>query len=371
MKITLNSKNLLEKLLILNGVINSSNTLPILDNFLFEIDGNQLKITATDLETTITSTLEITSPDKGSVAISARMLIDILKTFREQPLVFSVLENSIIEISSESGIYSIAYADAKDYPKSVELQNAQTSIINSKVLAKAINKTIFATGTDDLRPTMTGVLFQFSPLGLNFVATDAHKLVKYSRTDIISDEEIDLIVPKKPLNVLKGILSTLDVEVELSYNQTNAIFTFEDYVLLSRLVEGKYPKYESVIPKENPNKAIINRNQLLSSVKCVSIFSNKTTKQVVINFAGNEIQLSAEDADYSNKADERLNCNYQGEDTIIGFNAKYMSEIISILNSEELNFEFSLPNRAAIITPADGEVPEEKLLMLIMPSLIT
>lgn len=370
MKFILNSKSLLDKLLILNGVINSSNTLPILDNFLFEIDENLLKITATDLETTITSTLEITSSNKGAIAIHSRMLIDILKAFPEQPLDFFVNDNSTIDINSAAGLYSIAYSPAKEYPTAVVVHDAQTANINSKVLGKAISKTIFATSSDDLRPVMCGVLFQFSPEGLNFVATDAHKMVKYQRSDITSETEIELIVPKKPLNVLKGILSTLDLEVVLSFNQTNAIFTFGDYVVISRLVEGKYPKYENVIPKENPNKAVISRPQLLSSVKCVSIFSNKTTRQLVMGFGGNEINLSAEDVDYSNKANERLSCNYIGQDIRIGFNAKYLSEMISNFNCEEVNFEFSEPNKAAILSPVDGQDDEEKLLMLIMPTLI-
>jgi len=371
MKLSLNSKNLLEKLLILNGIINSSNTLPILDCFLFNIDGNQLKITASDLETTISSTIEITSTDKGAIAVPSRMLIDILKTFPEQPLEFSILENSTINITSTSGTYAIAYSLAKDYPTAVLVEDAQTVNINSKALAKAISKTVFAAGTDDLRPVMMGVLFQLSPSGLNFVATDAHKLVKYSRMDITSTEDIDFIVPKKPLNVLKGILSTLEVDVTISFNQTNAIFTFSDYVLISRLVDGKYPKYEGVIPKENPNKATINRTLLLNSVKCVSIFSNKTTRQVILDFSGNEIHLTAEDIDFSNKANERLTCSYTGEDTKIGFNAKYLLDIISNLNSEEVLFEFSLPNRAAIMTPIDIEPEEESLFMLLMPTLIS
>lgn len=370
MKLTLNSKTLLEKLITLSGVLNSSNTLPILDNFLFEIDQNLLKITATDLETTMTSSIDITSSDKGSIAIHAKMLIEILKTFPEQPLEFAILENSTVDIISASGNYSIAYSPAKDYPTAVMIENPESVNINSKVLAKAISKTIIATGNDDLRPTMMGILFQFTNLGLNFVATDAHKLIKYSRKDIVIQEPVDFIVPRKPLNVLKGILSPLDVDVTISFNQTNAIFTFNDFVVISRLVDGKYPRYEGVIPQENPNKALINRSLLSNSVKCVSIFSNRTTKQLVLDFSGNEIHLTAEDVDYSNKANERLNCSYVGQDSRIGFNAKYLSELISNLSSEELNFEFSLPNRAAIITPVDGETEEESLLMLIMPTLI-
>ncbi|OHT44450.1 DNA polymerase III subunit beta [Flavobacterium tructae] len=371
MTLTLNSKNLLEKLLVLVGVINSSNTLPILDCFLFDIDGSQLKITASDLETTISSTLEITSTDKGAIAVPARMLIDILKSFPDQPLTFSVLENSTIDITSASGIYSIAYSPAKDFPKPVLIEDAKAVQLNSKVIAKAVSKTVFATGTDDLRPIMMGVLFQFTTSGLNFVATDAHKMVRYTRRDVVMPEPIDFIVPKKPLNVLKGILSSLDINVDISFNQTNAIFSFDDYVVICRLVDGKYPNYEAVIPVDNPNKALINRSTLSSSVKCVSIFSNKTTKQLVLGFNGNEIHLSAEDIDYSNKANERLACSYQGADTRIGFNSKYLSEMISNLSSEEINFEFSLPNRAAIMTPADGESEEESTLMLIMPTLIS
>ncbi|URM37173.1 DNA polymerase III subunit beta [Flavobacterium anhuiense] len=370
MKITLNSKALLEKLLILNGVMNSSNTLPILDCFLFEINHNKLKITASDLETTMSSTIDISSSDNGAIAVP-KLLIEILKSFPEQPLVFSVLENATIEISSQSGIYNIAYAQAKDFPTAVLIEDGQTTTLNSKVLSKAISKTIFATGTDDLRPTMTGVLFQFSESGLNFVATDAHKLVRYQRKDIFTPQPVEMIVPKKPLNVLKGILSSLDVEVNISFNQTNVIFTFNDYIVICRLVDGKYPNYAGVIPKENPNKALINRTTLLSSVKCVSLFANKTTKQLVLSFGGNEIHLTAEDVDYSNKANERLTCNYIGEDTRIGFNAKYLSEMITNISAEEINFEFSLPNRAAIMTPADNETEEESLFMLIMPTLIS
>lgn len=370
MKITLNSSILLKKLQLLGGVINSSNTIPILDNFLFDVKNNELKITASDLETTMSSTLEVESSGDVSIALPAKMLIDILKTFPEQPLTFEVLENSTIEISSTSGKYNIAYYPGDQFPKSVDLQNPSTTVIPSKVLTNAISKTIFATGTDDLRPVMCGVLFQLSTTGLTFVATDAHKLVKYQRNDLTALQDSQFIMPKKPLNVLKGVLVGLDGEVKIEYNESNATFTFENYVLSCRLIDGKYPNYEAVIPKENPNKLVINKSQFLNSLKSVSILSSKETHQVKLKVAGMELKLSAEDIDYSNKANETLICNYQGDDMEIGFNSRFLIEMLNNLTCDEIQLEMSQPNRAGILTPNDGTAEGEIITMLVMPSLI-
>jgi len=280
MKFIVSSSYLLKQLQVLGSVINSSNTLPILDNFLFELDNKALTVSASDLETTMSATLEIDSTSQGSVAVPAKLLLDILKTFPEQPLTFTVEENSTIEISSNSGKYAIAYAPGAEFPKSVNLDEPSTTLIPADVLATAISKTIFAAGNDDLRPVMSGVFFQFSPEGLIFVATDAHKLVKYARTDVKASEVADFIMPKKPLNILKSILGATDSEVKIDYNDSNATFSFDSYVLTCRLIDGKYPNYEAVIPKENPNKLMINRVLLLNSVRRVAIFSNKTTHQI-------------------------------------------------------------------------------------------
>ena len=370
MKFIVSSSYLLKQLQVLGSVINSSNTLPILDNFLFELDANALKVSASDLETTMTATLEIESDSTGSVALPAKLLLDILKTFPEQPLTFTVEDNNTVEISSNSGKYALAYAAGEEFPSAVNLEDPSSTFMPAEVLSTAITKTIFAAGNDDLRPVMSGVFFQFSTDGLIFVATDAHKLVKYTRTDIKASQVAEFIMPKKPLTILKGILAVSDAEVKIEYNDSNATYTFDNYVLTCRLIDGKYPNYEAVIPKENPNKLIISRNQYLNSVRRVSIFANKTTHQIRLKIAGTELNISAEDIDYSNKADERLTCDYQGDDMQIGFNSRFLSEMLNNLTSDEIQLEMSMPNRAGILTPIDGLDEGENVLMLVMPVML-
>ena len=370
MKFIVSSSQLLRQLQILGGIINNNNTLPILDNFLFELSSNELKISASDLETTMTSTIEVESESEGSIAISARLLLDTLKTFPDQPLTFKTEENNTIEISSSYGKYDMAYFDGKEFPKSVEIDSPKTTVIPGSILASAISKTIFAAGNDDLRPVMSGVFFQFSPESLTFVATDAHKLVKYTRTDVSSDEITEFIMPKKPLNLLKNILASSDSDVTIEYNDANAKYTFDNVVLISRLIDGKYPNYDAVIPKENPNKLTVERSSFLNSVKRVSIFSSKTTHQIRLKMAGTDLKVSAEDIDYSNKAIERLNCDYQGDDMQIGFNSRFLTEMLSNLESNEVLIEMSLPNRAGILTPVDGIEDGEFITMLVMPVML-
>ncbi len=371
MKFIVSSTYLLKQLQVLGGVINSSNTLPILDNFLFELDQTKLTVSASDLETTMASSLDVESDSKGSVAIPARLLLDTLKTFPEQPLTFVVEEDSnTVEISSNHGKYALAYADGNEFPKAVTLEDPSKTVVTGDVLATAISKTIFAAGNDDLRPVMSGVFFQFSTEGLTFVATDAHKLVKYTREDIKASQVAEFIMPKKPLTLLKGILAASEEEVSIEYNESNAKFTFENSELICRLIDGKYPNYEAVIPKENPNKLTIDRTQFLNSVKRVSIFSNKTTHQIRLKIAGAELNISAEDIDYSNKAEERLTCDYQGDDMQIGFNSRFLTEMLNNLGSDEVQLEMSMPNRAGILTPIDGLDEGEQVTMLVMPVML-
>ncbi|MGF1557426.1 DNA polymerase III subunit beta [Paucihalobacter sp.] len=370
MKFIVSSTYLLKQLQVLGGVINTSNTLPILDNFLFELKDSKLTVSASDLETTMSSTLNVESDSDGSIALPARILLDTLKTFPEQPLTFVVEENHTVEISSNHGKYAVAYAEGAEFPKSVELEDPSKTTILGDVLATAISKTIFAAGNDDLRPVMSGVFFQFSTEGLTFVATDAHKLVKYSRSDISASQVAEFIMPKKPLNLLKGILAGSEDEVLIEYNESNAKFTFNNSHLVCRLIDGKYPNYEAVIPKENPNKLLIDRSQFLSSVRRVSIFSNKTTHQIRLKIAGAELNISAEDIDFSNKAEERLSCDYQGDDMQIGFNSRFLTEMINNLSSDNVQLEMSLPNRAGILTPADGLDEGEIVTMLVMPVML-
>ena len=371
MKFIVSSSQLLKQLQILGGVINTNNTMPILDNFLFELSEGELKISASDLETTMSTSIDVETGDQGAIAVPARLLLDILKTFPEQPLTFKVEDNSTIEISSDSGKYALAYADGEEFPKSVELETPSKTSLKGSVLAAGIAKSIFASGNDDLRPVMSGVFFQLSPENLIFVATDAHKLVKYVRNDVSASEVAEFIMPKKPLNLLKNILAGSDEEVVIEYNDTNAKFSFGNSTLICRLIDGKYPNYEAVIPRENPNKLTLDRTSFYNSVKRVSIFSSKTTHQIRLKMAGTELKISAEDLDFSNKADERLQCSYEGDDMQIGFNSRFLMEMLSHLNSNEILLEMSLPNRAGILTPVDGLEDGEEITMLVMPVMLS
>lgn len=370
MKFIVSSVALLKKLQIVGGVINSSNTIPVLDHFLFELENSNLTITASDLETTMSTTIDVDSESKGKLAIPSKLLLDTLKTFPEQPLTFVVLENNIIEINSNHGKYALAYSDGEQFPKAIQLDNPSSTKLSSDVLLKAINNTLFAAGNDDLRPVMSGVFFQLSNNNLTFVATDAHKLVKYSRSDFSASESAEFIMPKKPLNLLKAILSDKADEIEVEYNNSNAKFILDDALIICRLIDGNYPNYEAVIPKENPNVLTIDRIQFLNSVKRVSIFSNKTTHQIRLRAAGAELNISAEDLDFSNKAEERLTCDYQGDDIQIGFNSRFLLEMLNNLTSSEIKLEMSLPNRAGILKPTSGSDDGESITMLVMPVML-
>ncbi len=371
MKFIVSSNALLKQLQSIGGVLNSSNTIAILDNFLFKIDKGDLTISGSDLETTMTTTIQVESKSKGSVAIPARLLLDTLKSFPEQPLTFSVNEDNWgIEISSDYGKYKLSGQDAREYPEIPTLDSTTSTTLSSKVLSEAITKTIFATGNDDLRPVMSGVFFQFSPENVTFVATDAHKLVRYRRLDVKSEQVASFILPKKPLNLLKSTLGNDDSEVQIIYNEKNAFFKFNNLELICRLIDGRYPNYDAVIPLENPNKLTIDRLSFLGSIRRVSIFSNKTTHQVRLKITGNELQVSAEDLDFANEANERLTCQYEGTDMEIGFNSKFLAEMLSNLPSENVNLEMSVPNRAGILLPSDSTSEGEEILMLVMPVML-
>ena len=370
MKFIISSESLLKNLQVLGSILNNNNTLPILDCFLFEIENKELFITSSDLETSLTTNISIDSSIKSNIAIPAKLLIDVVRSLPDQPLTFSILENNILEISSTNGQYSLSYYDGSDYPKPLNVEEASNISFESPTLLKIINSTIFASGNDDLRPVMSGVFFQISSDASCFVATDAHKLVKYERKDVTSDESIEFIVPNKPLNILKNILQEQEAKTNVLYNKTNAIFKFSNFKLVCRLIDGKYPNYDAVIPKENPNVLEIDRNQFLQATKRSSIFSSKSTNQVKLEIKGNKLVIKAEDIDFNNKSEETLDCNYNGTDISIGFNSKFIAEMLTNLSSDIIKLELSSPSRAGIISPTTNDDDNENIIMLVMPIML-
>lgn len=370
MKFIISATTLLKQLQSISGALSNNTVLPILENFLFEIKNGQLIISATDLQTSMTTILPIEAKEDGKVAIPSRILLDTLKTFPEQPIMFSInKDNYAVEISAGEGKYKLSGENGDDFPKIPTVESASTLSLPSSVLLEAVNKTLFAVSNDELRPAMTGVYCQLSTTHITFVATDAHKLVRYRRLDTKADKNADFILPKKALNLLKSALPTEDVNVNIEYNNTNAFFTFNHIHLICRLIDERYPDYEAVIPLNNPNKLTIDRNLLLNSLRRVSIYSNKTTHQVRLKISGSEMQISAEDLDFSNEAFERLTCQYEGEDIEIGFNARFLVEMLSNIDGNEVCLEMSTPNRAGILIPGNLDA-SESILMLVMPVML-
>lgn len=374
MKFVVSSTNLLAHLQAVSRVISAKNTLPILDNFLFKLDGKHLEITASDLETTLVTRMDLdNAADPGGIAIPARIITDTLKEFPEQPLTFEVnLNNLSVVISSENGKFTIVGQNAADFPQMPVIKKDRKSTVEvaPDLLLNGVSKTLFATADDELRPVMNGILVELSPDDLTFVSSDAHKLVRYKRTDAKAEESSSFILPKKPAGVLKNVLPRVENNVLLEFDDKNAFFNLGDYRLVCRLVEGNYPSYNSVIPKNNPHKLTIGRLELLNSLKRVSVYSNQASNLVKLQLAGNQITVSAQDLDFSISAYERLNCQYDGDDMEIGFKSTFLMEILSNISSGDVLVELSDPTRAGIILPAEPENENEDVLMLLMPMMI-
>lgn len=374
MKFIISSTALLRSLQKISGVLSTSSTLPILEDFLFDLKDGKLKITASDLETTISVELDVDmSEDDGVIAIPAKMLLDIMKTFAELPVTITVnLETQGVEIFAGEGKYKLIGHKSDEFPQLPVLENTNRIKLNGSQLVNAFDKTLFATGNDELRPVMSGVLCELGNDATTFVATDAHKLVRYRRTDLGSENTATFILPKKPLNHLKSIIpDDEDAEVTLDYNDANAVIIFDNITLVCRLIDGKYPNYEAVIPQQNPYKLRVSRVNLLNALRRVSIFGSKSTHQVRFKVSGKELVLAAEDIDFSSEAKERLTCSYEGEDMEIGFNSRFMLDMLTTLDNENIVIEMSAPNRAGIILPDDGKDSPEDILMLIMPVMLT
>lgn len=374
MKFVVSSTELLAHLQNVSRVISSKNTLPILDNFLFKLDSDELEITASDLESTLITriALENTS-DSGSIAIPARILTDTLKEFPEQPLTFEIdMTKMSVVINSENGKFTIVGQNAGDFPQVPEIKpESRASLeLNPEVLNAGILKTLFATADDELRPVMNGIFIELSTDDLTFVASDAHKLVRYKRNDASAESASSFILPKKPASLLKNVLPVEKKPVAIEFDEKNARFSMSEYTLICRLVEGNYPSYNSVIPTENPNKVNIDRIELYNTLKRVSVYSNQASNLVKLALKGNQITVSAQDIDFSISAYERINCQYEGEDMEIGFKSTFLLEILSNLASQEVSIELSDPTRAGILLPATKDDEAEDVLMLLMPMMI-
>jgi DNA polymerase-3 subunit beta len=370
MKFIVSSSTLLKQLSGISGVVNSNPVVPILENFLFEVTEGKLQITASDLQTSMVTELTVESKESGNIAIPAKILMDTLKNLPEQPVTFTIDENTYgVELSSEFGRYKLSGENATDFPKVPVVSDGDTIDISSDVLQNAVSSTIFAASTDDLRPSMTGVYVVINDASTTFVATDGHRLVRYRRMDITSDEENTLIIPKKALMLLKSSLPNDNTNVKIEFTPSNAFFSFGNIQMVCRLIDERYPDYENVIPVENPNILTLDKADFLSSLKRISIYANKTTHQVRIKITGSELQISAEDLDFSNEANERLACEFHGEDMEIGFNAKFLMEMLNNIDSKTINLELSEPNKAGLIIP-QGDDSNENILMLVMPVML-
>jgi len=371
MKFVVSSTELLSHLQAISKVINSKNTLPILDNFLFKLEGNKLEITASDLETTMVTriTLENVS-EEGAIAIPAKFLIEYLSKFSEQPLTFDIsTESFAIRINSETGDANIMGYDWEDFPQLPTLKQDMLSPLRvpADMVMQGVGKTIFATGEDELRPVMNGILMELTTDNITFVASDSHKLVRYRRSDAKAEQNGLFILPKKPAGLLRTVLAKEQDDVEISFDDKNAMFQLSEYTMVCRLVEGKYPAYNSVIPIDNPNKLIIDRVEFLGSLRRVAMFTNQASNLVKIELRGNQITIFAQDIDFSIAGQETLKCQYDGDQMNIGFKANFLAELLANLSSTDISLEMSDSQRASLVLPVQNEIEGEDVLMLIMP----
>jgi len=369
MKFIVSSSALLKQLQHISGVINANTVLPILEDFLFEVEKNKLSVVATDLETVMRIQMDIEAKDSGKVCIPAKILLDSLKNIPDQPLTFNIDKNFGIELTSDNGKYKVMGENPDNFPKEPSADDTTSFKATSSALITAINKTLFAVSNDDLRPAMTGVFFELDKKGMQCVATDAHRLVKYKRTDVSCPKSDNFIVPKKPLTLLKSALPANDDEISISYNSNHFFVKHGTTQMSCRLIDARFPDYKVVIPSDNPYKLVVNKNDFQGALRRVAIFSNKSTNQVVLSIAGSELELTAQDVDFSFEGDERMKCRYDGEDLAIAFNAKFLIEMLNAADSDDIKIELSTPTKAGIIKPTEQEDNEE-LMMLVMPLML-
>ncbi|WP_291725900.1 DNA polymerase III subunit beta [Bernardetia sp.] len=369
MKFIVSSAALLKQLNSLKGLVPSNPVIPILENFLFEISDGLLRVTASDLQNAMTLETAVETDENANVAVPARMLLDTLRNLPEQPITFEInTESHAIEILSNNGRYTLAGEDAGDFPRPAEPKNTTNLMFSSDVISNAISYALFAVSSDEMKPAMNGIFVNLSDGKTNFVATDSHRLVRYRYDGSEGNSNSSIIIPGKAFDQLKNALPSSPQEIQLEFNDTNVFFHFGNIKMVSRLIDERFPDYENVIPTSNDKNLVIDRQQLLGSLKRISIYANKTSQQIRFKLENNNLLISAEDVDFSNEAKENLPCDYDGEPLEIGFNGKFLMEMLSNMNCEAVHFEFSEPNRAALMYP--HESAHDDVLMLVMPVML-
>lgn len=372
MKFTISSSKLFSQLQAVSRVINSKNALPILDDVLFDVSGNELKLTASDGETTIRTSVELESVEgAGKVASAAKLLLETLKEFSEQPLAFTIDENNFaVNMVSQNGTYSFVGVNGNEYPEMPAVEgDAQSVAVPANVLQNAIEKTIFCTADDDLRPVMNGIFFDIAADKVTMVATDAHRLVRYTNTSVASGITASFILPKKPAGLLKNLLAKAEEEVKVTFGQKNARFEFGSTIIVCRQIEGRFPNYNAVIPQANQNIVTVDRQTMLNACKRVAVFANNGTAQLRLALSENQIKISAQDIDFSTSAEETISCNYNGTPMAIGFKAPFLIDLLGSIASADVLLKLADPARAGLLVPVENEENED-VLMLLMPMLL-
>lgn len=372
MRFTVSSTALSSKLNALAKVINSKNSLPILADFLFDIQDNVLYLTASDSENVINTQMELTESDaNGRFAINNHDLLEAIKGFSEQPITFDVnLQDNIAKISYQNGLFSLPVENADEYPQSQPItEGINTIVMPSNVLADNINRSLFATAQDELRPVMNGIYFDLTSEHLAVVASDGHKLVRNKIFTVRSEQPASFILPKKPAGLLKNLLQKDGGDVEIKFNERNAEINYGEGRLSCRLIEGRYPNYNSVIPQNNTNTLTVDRLALLAALRRVQPFANDSSNLIRFHVEGSTLQLDAEDFDFSKTATERMICDYNGQPMSIGFKGSAFIEILTNFDCEEVVIQLADPSRAGLVIPS--EQPEgQDVLMLMMPMLL-
>ncbi len=373
MKFVVSSSELLYHLQAVSRVVSSKSTIPILENILFELENGKLTITASDLESTMVTSMNLDNTEgDGAIALPAKILLETLKKFPEQPITIDIaLDTRAVNIITDKGKFSVVGLSGDEFPEipQIDADKASRLQLPASLVLSGINKTLFATADDELRPVMNGILIEMSPENLTFVASDSHKLVRYQRTDATTEFSSSFILPKKPASFLKNVLVKEDGDISIEFDDKNAFFQMENHKLVCRLVEGNYPSYNAVIPQDNPNKIIINRQDVVNTLGRVSLFSNQASNLVKLSIDGDELMVSAQDIDFSISAYEKLSCQYDGESIEIGFKSAFLAEILDNISSEEVVMELADPARAGIFLPLEKDGPEDEL-MLLMPMMI-